>query len=225
MHRIGGLGMTGSWALRRVPGRGCGDGRHWIRTGHFDLYTPRTVLDVIVLDAMSADEEAREQLGLVRDEAYTEELVADLLRLGNGRFTAEQRRRLNPGLRRPTPLTAGLVGLLTVVHRKDRRYAGMASLNLEAREIGGWLAPDYRYRGFGAEVAAAVTDLAHRHFGLATVRAGTAVTNRAGLRTLEAAGFVPAEGPARHVLPNGREVAAAWYRHGADHVRRCRALG
>ncbi|MER6159553.1 GNAT family protein [Streptomyces sp. NPDC001868] len=67
--------------------------------------------------------------------------------------------------------------------------------------------------GLGAGLFLAGAEFAHGHAGLPTVRAGTATANLACHRALERADFVPAPGPARHTLPDGRELDTVWYRH------------
>jgi RimJ/RimL family protein N-acetyltransferase len=102
---------------------------------------------------------------------------------------------------------------LVCVHRQSGRYAGHLELHPDRNELGGTLAPDHRGQGLGAELFLAGAELAHGHVGLPTVRAGTATDNLPCRRALERAGFVPAPGPARHTLPDGREIDTVWYQH------------
>ncbi len=102
---------------------------------------------------------------------------------------------------------------MVCVHRPTGRYAGHLEIHRDTREMGGTLAPDHRGRGLGAELFLAGAKFAHDHAGLPTVRAGTATTNRACRGALERAGFVPAPGPDRYTLPDGRALDTVWYQH------------
>lgn len=64
-------------------------------------------------------------------------------------------------------------------------------MSWETREIGGWLVPEYRGRGLGAALFTAAAELAHRHLGIAAVRAGTHPGNAACIGALTAAGHDP----------------------------------
>ncbi|HTU74428.1 MAG TPA: GNAT family protein [Trebonia sp.] len=93
------------------------------------------------------------------------------------------------------------------------RLAGLVSANRETSEIGGWLVPEYRGRGLGVVLFAAGAELAHRHLGVAVVRAGAHPGNSASIGALTAAGFSPAAGPGTHVQPNGQVIPARWFDH------------
>ncbi|GAA0599626.1 GNAT family N-acetyltransferase [Actinomadura livida] len=66
-------------------------------------------------------------------------------------------------------------------------------------------------RGLGAELFAAGLALAQQHLHFTEVRAGAEPANAACVRSLWRAGFDPAAGPEKHVLPDGRVVPTAWY--------------
>ncbi|ELP62143.1 acetyltransferase, GNAT family [Streptomyces turgidiscabies Car8] len=95
---------------------------------------------------------------------------------------------------------------MVCVRRDTGLHAGYLELHHDMGEIGGILAPDHRGQGLGAELFLAGVEFAHGHASLPTVRAGKATANLACLRALERADFVPAPGPARHTLPDGREL-------------------
>jgi RimJ/RimL family protein N-acetyltransferase len=111
---------------------------------------------------------------------------------------------------------------LLAVHRASGLAAGGAGLYVGTQEVGGWLAPDFRARGLGAELFAAIARFGHDHIGLPSVRAGTEPTNVACVAALLAAGFEPAQGPETHQLPDGRTAPASWFRHDSEHSARCR---
>ena len=120
----------------------------------------------------------------------------------------------------PSRLTPDDISLVAVDPELNQ-LAGSVSMNWETREIGGWLVPEYRSRGLGAALFAAGAELAHRHLGITTVRAGAHPGNAACIGALTAAGFTRAPGPATHVQPNGRVIPARWFRHERDHAGYC----
>lgn len=78
-------------------------------------------------------------------------------------------------------------------------------------EIGGAVHTAFRGRGLGTEALRGSLRLAHKHFGVNRVYAGCERSNVASVRWLTSTGFVPADGPATHVLPNGREIESLWW--------------
>lgn len=136
----------------------------------------------------------------------------------------EPRRRVllatEPGQGRPQP--GHIHYRLLAVHRASGLAAGAVGLYVGTQEVGGWLAPEFRAQGLGAELFAAVARFGHDHIGLTSVRAGTESANIACVEALLAAGFEPAEGTATHHLPDGRTVPASWFQHHTEHAGRCR---
>ncbi|MFE0258273.1 GNAT family N-acetyltransferase [Streptomyces sp. NPDC059010] len=192
----------------------CTPGRHALATRHLLLYTPVTRLDALAAIAAGADPEAQRwqgnQVGQVVPDADTRRA---LLRLGPAGATPRWFIRSNPELAEPFEPSPEMPEFMVCVRRDTGRYAGYLELDHDRGEIGGILAPDHRGQGLGAELFLAGAEFAHGHAGLPTVRAGTATANLACRRALERAGFVPAPGPARHTLPDGRELDSVWYRH------------
>ncbi|MGX1274811.1 GNAT family N-acetyltransferase [Streptomyces phaeoluteigriseus] len=192
----------------------CTPGRHALATRHLLLYTPVTHLDVLAAIAAGADPEAQRWQG-----NQAEQVVSDsdtrqaLLRLGPADATPRWFIRSNPELAEPFEPSPEMPEFMVCVHRNTGRYAGYLELDHDRGEIGGTLAPEYRGQGLGVELFLAGAEFAHGHAGLPTVRAGTATANLACRRALERAGFVPAPGPARYTLPDGRELDSVWYRH------------
>ncbi|MDO0939144.1 GNAT family protein [Streptomyces sp. DG2A-72] len=192
----------------------CTPGRHALATRHLLFYTPVTQLDALAAIAAGADPEAQRwqgnQAGQVVPDADTRRA---LLRLGHSGASLRWFIRSNPELAEPFEPSAELPEFMVCVRRDTGRYAGYLELDHDRGEIGGILAPDHRGQGLGAELFLAGAEFAHGHAGLPTVRAGTATANLVCRRALERAGFVPAPGPARHTLPDGRELDSVWYRH------------
>jgi RimJ/RimL family protein N-acetyltransferase len=92
---------------------------------------------------------------------------------------------------------------------------------VETGEVGGWLAPRFRGHGMGAALFAGAAELGHRHLDISVVIAGTELSNIACSGALTSAGFIPAEGPETHALPDGREVRARWFHHESDQTAWC----
>ncbi|MGW7267366.1 GNAT family N-acetyltransferase [Streptomyces sp. NPDC054842] len=192
----------------------CTPGRHALATRHLLVHNPVTRLDALAAVAAGEDPEAKRWQG-----NQGEQVVPDadtrqaLLRLGPGGATPRWFIRANSELAEPFEPGPETPEFMVCVHRDTGRYAGYLELDRDRGETGGILAPDHRGQGLGAELFLAGAEFAHGHAGLATVRAGTATGNQACRRALERAGFVPAPGPARHTLPDGRELDTVWYRH------------
>lgn len=196
-----------------VPGA-CTPGRHVLATRHLLFYTPVTRLDALAAIASGADPDAQRWQGNHMDEAVPDpEIRRFLLGIGPGYATPRWFLRSNPELAEPFVPDPEVPEFMVVVDRGSGRYAGFLTLHDDRTQIGGILAPDHRGQGLGAELFLAGVEFAHSHAGLATVGAGTATENLACRRALERAGFVPAPGPARHTLPDGRELDTVWYRH------------
>ncbi|MEU2060394.1 GNAT family protein [Streptomyces sp. NPDC013455] len=193
-----------------VPGR-CAPGRHVLATERLLLFTPRTRLDVMAALAASADAAAQRWLGTQADEVLPDPGVRRALL--DWRPAGDDGRRVPRELAEPYAPDPDDPLLLVCVCRSDLSYAGALELQHRTGEMGGWLAPDHRGRGLGAELFRAGVELAHTHVGLVTVRAGAEPGNTASRRSLAGAGLVPDHGPARHTLPDGRVVDAVWHRH------------
>ncbi|WP_416984741.1 GNAT family N-acetyltransferase [Streptomyces sp. T028] len=200
-----------------LPGA-CGQRRHTLHTERLLLYTPQTRLDLAVCVAAGADPQAQrwlgwENLGPIGEPRLRTALVqlrpADAA--GRPPFPGIPAVRAQPY--EPGP-DDGVT--LIAVRLDDGRYAGLLELDPGTGEIGGWLAPHARGLGLGTELFRAAALLGHDHLGLAAVRAGYEPANTASAGALTAAGFVPADGPPRHRLHNGRVVDARWLRHTAS---------
>jgi RimJ/RimL family protein N-acetyltransferase len=106
-------------------------------------------------------------------------------------------------------------GALVAIDTDQRRVAGYLSIEAKPAgvDVGGWLAPQYRGQGLGRELFAAALVFGHQHLGIEVLRAGTQDSNTASLKSLEAAGFQPAQGAPTYQLPNGRVIPSRWYEH------------
>ncbi|SEE09812.1 GNAT family N-acetyltransferase [Streptomyces sp. PAN_FS17] len=192
----------------------CTPGRHALATRHLLFYTPVTKLDALAAIAEGADSDAQRWQGNQADQVVPDaDTRQALLRIGPAGATPRWFFRSNPELAEPFEPSPEMPEFMVCVRRDTGRYAGYFELHHDRGEIGGNLAPDHRGQGLGAELFLAGAEFAHGHAGLPTVRAGTATANLACRRALERAGFVPAPGPARHTLPDGRELGSVWYRH------------
>lgn len=115
----------------------------------------------------------------------------------------------------------------TAICRSTFALAGQLGIRREGDDhhVGGVMRKDFRGRGLGTEFLTEVMRLAHRHFGLRRVLAGCERDNEASSRWLTKSGFSPAEGPATHLLDNGREAKTLWWQHLDEHARlRCPLL-
>ncbi|MEU6071640.1 MULTISPECIES: GNAT family N-acetyltransferase [Streptomyces] len=205
-----------SWPLAPGP---CAPGRHVLATESLLLYTPRTQLDAVAAIASGADPEALRWLGLQTDRLFPDaDTRRAILRMNP---LADPRRRIPRPLTQPFEPDPEDPEFLVCVLRDDGRYAGALQLEQHKGHIGGWLAPGLRGQGLGAQLFGAGALLAHTHFGMDTVRAGAETGNLASRRSLERAGFVPDEGPARHTLPDGREIDSVWLRHDVSPASYC----
>ncbi|MDX3520111.1 GNAT family protein [Streptomyces scabiei] len=192
----------------------CTPGRHALATRNLLFYTPVTQLDALAAIAAGADPDAQRWQGNHMNEVVPDaEIRQALLRMGPAGATPRWFFRSNPELAEPFEPSPEMGEFMVCVRRDTGRYAGYLALDRDEHAIGGILAPDHRGQGLGAELFTAGLELAHGHAGLPTVRAGTATENLACRRALERAGFVPAPGPARHTLPDGRELDTVWYQH------------
>jgi RimJ/RimL family protein N-acetyltransferase len=178
------------------------------------IETPRLLLrsptqrDRVILAATGSDAAAQRWLGWRPEEVVTDEHREHLL-------------ASRPGAGPMTRPSAWLD--LLVIDKASGMAAGGASVELqEIPEIGGHLAPRFRGRGLGAELFAGVALFAHQHLGIRTVRAVAESGNTGSIKSLEAAGFRPADGALTYTLPNGNVVLSFWFRHEAAAVGVCR---
>ncbi|MEU9139354.1 GNAT family N-acetyltransferase [Streptomyces sp. NPDC048404] len=194
-----------------------------VRSERLLFYTPLIALDVMAPAAAGSDAEAQRWLGCRTDELVQDEDTREMflsMRADDDLSGFAPRDRFKM-MRKLEKRSDGFIGL-TAVHVADGRYAGSTSVDLRSGEIGGWLAPGFRRQGLGVELFRAAVQLGHRHLGLKVVRAGAEPTNNASRGALTAAGFVPAPGPTRFTLGDGREVDACWYQHRQEATSRCR---
>jgi RimJ/RimL family protein N-acetyltransferase len=129
---------------------------------------------------------------------------------------------LQPGRGRPLRINIEHGPFLIAVDKVRERLAGAIGFDRDRGDVGGWLSPSYRSRGFGTELFTGAVLFVHHHLGEHSVRAGTEPTNVAAASALRSAGFYPTTGPSTHELPDGRAVPALWFRHDTDRPGRCR---
>jgi RimJ/RimL family protein N-acetyltransferase len=195
------------WMADSLEGR-CRGGRHVLDMPGLRLQSP-AVGDRNGALAGASDPEAQRWL------EWPGELLVPAAR--RERFLS-----VRPGTGRlvPSRVAPGFISLVAIDPASDR-LVGYVTVTWETREIGGWLVPEYRGRGLGAALFAAGAELAHRHLGIAAVRAGAHPGNAACIGALTAAGFTPAPGPETHVQPNGRVIPTRWFRHECDQAGYC----
>jgi RimJ/RimL family protein N-acetyltransferase len=178
-----------------------------VRTERLRLQMP-TGRDLKIMLAAASDPRAQRWLGWRADEVMAEAAREQLLYLGAGEG-------------RVVPQATEQRWYLAAVEWATGRLAGAVGCDSGGHDLGGWLAPQFRGRGLGRELFTGAAEFAHHHLGLASVQAGTEVSNAACIAALTSAGYVPAAGPPSHQLPDGRTVSARWLRHDADHSSHC----
>ncbi|WP_051467791.1 GNAT family N-acetyltransferase [Actinomadura oligospora] len=202
-------------SVLRRRGPACAEGRHTLESARLLLRTP-TVFEAQVASAAGSDAEAQRWLGW-----EARHVAPDVVRR---RLAGTRARRGRPS----GAVHPALSMCLVAIDLRQRAYVGMASVtSVDARtcEVGGYLGPEYRGHGLGAELFAGVLRLAHEHLGYAEVRAGTETGNLACAVSLERAGFAAATGSDVHHLPDGRIVPAAWYASTVAGPTTCAATG
>ncbi|MFK0158368.1 GNAT family N-acetyltransferase [Streptomyces sp. NPDC090499] len=208
-----------------LPGP-CWHRRHTLRTERLLLYTPESRLDLVAAVAAGSDPAAQRWLGWTDDRVIADAAVREgLLRLRPGATeTLQPFRNL---LNRPyEPLGDEEAELLIGVRVDVGTYAGVVMMHPGTGEIDGWMAPEARGLGLGTEMFRAAVVLGHAHLGLPRVFAGFEPANTACARALTKAGFVAADGRARHTQPDGREIDARWLeRTTTAPLTRCRGAG
>jgi RimJ/RimL family protein N-acetyltransferase len=182
-------------------------GAHETRSARLVIATAR--LTDSVAEAELVDDEARYWQGFPVDEFEQHRAI--------GRTTGAN------------PLMADASGM-SFVGRDLRTSRLVIAITLDRRhdggyDVGGTVGPDFRRQGYGREALLAVCLLAHQHLGIVNLTAGCETTNQASQRWLTSCGFRPSDGPPTHLLPNGRVIAACWWRREASGAkRRCRNL-
>ncbi|MEU9409565.1 GNAT family protein [Streptomyces sp. NPDC048281] len=219
----------GRSAAPRLPLPGpCWHRRHTLRTERLLLYTPESALDFAAVLAAGSDPEAQWWLCWADGRGIADPAVREaLLRLRPGdtetlRTSGSLRNLLNKPFEPFEDDAEFLIGVRVDVGT----YAGVVMMDPGTGEIDGWLAPEARGLGLGAELFRAAVVLGHGHLGLPRVFAGFEPANTACARALTSAGFVATDGRARHVQPDGREVDSRWLEHTTTSpLTRCRGAG
>lgn len=204
----------------------CGHRRHTLRTARLLLYSPESWLDLAAALAAASDPDAQQWLGWEEERILGEEAREALLALRLGDTDALRSsvriRRLLARTMEPGPGTVPLIRVRT----DDGRYAGATELDPASGQLSAWLASHARDQAFIVELVGAAAVLGHTHPGLRTVRVAYDPRHAETAPALTAARFVPADGPPRQTLPNGRETGIRWVQHTAPGpVTRCRGAG
>ncbi|MFD0901275.1 GNAT family N-acetyltransferase [Actinomadura sediminis] len=191
----------------------CGPRMHVIETSRLLFRTP-VAREIAAVAATGGDAAAQRWLGWPAGEPPSERRRRLLLR---------RRARPRVTIDEFTPYAPLMLAAIDVEHRRFAGACTVAPVGPGTCEIGGFLSPAHRGRGLGAELFTAARRFAHGHLGFGEVRAGAEAGNTASVRSLRNAGFVPAEGPGEHRLPDGRVIAARWFRHVEPDARTCPA--
>jgi RimJ/RimL family protein N-acetyltransferase len=188
----------------------CESPSHVINTKHLILRTP-TLPEWDIAIAAASDPEAQRRLGWPKESVLAEPERTTLLT-----------KTPDAGASGYRPVRG--VDNLVAIDPDLNRIVGGASVHggPYGPEIGGWLAPSHRGRHLGRELFSGTLEYAHRHLGHKKLRAGAEFSNLPSRAALTAAGFVPAWGLSRHILPNRTAIDATWYEHVADDTARCR---
>jgi RimJ/RimL family protein N-acetyltransferase len=179
-----------------------------VDTPRLRLQTP-TLQDLKMMVAAASDAQAQRWLGWLPEHTIREPYRERLLTRKPGRGLSFRSR--NEGSL-----------YLVAVDKARERLAGAIGYNGDRGEVGGWLTPSYRSRGFGTELFTGAAFFVHHHLGERSVRAGTETTNSAAASALRSAGFHPTTGPGTYVLPDGRAIPSQWFRHDTDRPGLCR---
>ena len=103
-----------------------------------------------------------------------------------------------------------------IASRSEGTVMGSISLNplsdgsLDAAEVGYWIGPEYRRRGFATAALDAISRFGFVHLGLTRIVASTAANNAASIKVIESASFT-FTGAGTVTLPNGVATAARMY--------------
>ena len=190
----------------------CDENGHVLRTERFLFGTP-TEWELVAAHASGSDRNAQRWLGWSKEALMSEEYGLGAIRIRPG-----------TGPRRPATV-AQWTDLIAIDVAADKCVGsvGLSAHDDGSVHLGGHLAPDYRYlqRGYRRELFGAGLELAHQHFGVQRVRAGAEPTNGASRRSLIGAGFVHADGPPSHTLPDGGVIPTLWFDHNDPHPARC----
>jgi RimJ/RimL family protein N-acetyltransferase len=144
----------------------------------------------------------------------------DAVVLQTNGWTDEARRRMIRSIRIGTfgPANAELL----IVARDSGEVLGSVSVRhadgkLTSCEVGWWLGPEHRGRGYGTEMLRALLPAVHAA-GTPQIRIGTATDNTAVKRVLAKVGARHVE-TRPHTLPDGTTIDSQWYAYdAADHL-------
>jgi len=191
---------------RSNPMAACWRDHHVVKLDHLRLQS-LTRSDTTMMNAAGSDADAQRWLG------WHKQLVIRQQRCGSLLAKQPGRGRALAGIETQWHLIA--------VDLASGLLAGAVGGNLRDGTVGGWLAPQFRGRGLGAELFSGAAQFAHAHLGQERVLAGTEPANAPCIRALLSAGFTPTAGPDAHRLPDGRVVPACWFHHPTDRPARC----
>jgi RimJ/RimL family protein N-acetyltransferase len=123
--------------------------------------------------------------------------------------------RLAQQRRRRLPLN------LAITEQPDGPCLGVYTIeptSPDSAQLGWWLGPAGRGRGFGSESLPVAIAYAETQLGFSRIVMGTAVDNVRAIAMITRAGAVRDYGK-RHRLPNGERTDSIWYAHHRDAQR------
>lgn len=190
----------------------CAERFHIVRTASLTLRAA-TLVEFRIALAGASDDQAQRWFGWVDSAICPEPHRSALLSLSSD------------GGERPRQPIVTKRSHLVAIDTERLRVAGAIAINATPAgfHVGGWLTPSYRGQGLGRELFGAALVYGHLHLGIEILRACAEASNTASRKSLEAAGFQPAQGGPTHQLPNGRLITSSWYEHVAP-ASNCRGL-
>jgi RimJ/RimL family protein N-acetyltransferase len=170
---------------------------------------PAGALDVARFVLAGADEEAQRWLGLRPDQLVAPSAARRMRRMVRGDASGPPYDSGDGGTMLAAFIGADYVGGLQVAPVEGTDYAVVVAPG--SSSLGGVVVAPLRGRGIGSRMFALGAAYAHDVLGVRQVAAACPAEHPASGRALLNAGFASTEGPAEHVLPDGRALTALWF--------------
>lgn len=170
---------------------------------------PAGTLDLGRYVLAAADEEAQHWLGWRADQLIPPGAERELARRVRGDAPGAPHDEGDGSVFLAAFVGPDYVGGLQLAPVVGTDYAVVAGAG--AMSLGGVVVAAVRGRGIGTRMFALGAAYAHDELGAPQVAAACPAAHGASRQALLNAGFSPADGPAEHVLPDGRVIAALWF--------------